>query len=1195
MLAMVGLVLAISVAFIPVSRAENSGQPPEDFYNQQIVHVYVNDEDGNDETCLSLGSRTPCRSLEHIARAVTNMSSVSQLEIIVHGELELKSMVTFSHLSGVILTGNQSQNNVTCSDSSAGLVFTSVQNVSIENLMFSQCGAFQRYIAVSTAEPERPIRAAIHILSPINIALTSVTLTSNSGSGLSITDVQGGVVKIFNSTFDHNMIKYQSEYEGGSGIWLWQYQKNSNEIFIENCLFLNNRARTIDNYEFITNFGSVIPGSGRGGGIEILLTDSAAFNKITVSSCNFTGNVAFIGGGLGVYMRDNAQVNSILVENCTFNRNGCHEGAQSGSGGGALFGFSFLRKNQSLSDNLIWVEDTVFEENCAEIGGGTTFVSSRSERADFNNSITFSDCEWIANNARLGAAVDINPHNLDRLTRGFFPTPLFIDCEFINNSVTFRTRDLHHTFGTGTFFSSLFDVTFQSSVRFLSNSGSAFIIVNGIVDFSSCNATFMDNTGLQGGAIVLIGISSVQVGPHGIYTFIRNRATDRGGAIYVHMTDEHDFSISRSCFIQYSENLRQALLLPVSNWTCSFIFRDNFAQRYGNSIFSTTLVPCHLRLYESSRIQSLSNFTSSGIFVFENVEKIVEYQFATEGARFNITGSLPFWFIPGQEHMLEVDLLDDLGQKIDTPIRASIVDEDSSILKVDDAFSCVTGNAIRLLGEEGERGDLLLQSTASRRNSILLNVSLSQCPVGFLHTKKNGVCVCDTQSYVGLRNCNYSNFQVHIEVGFWAGYVQNVDSTPELVSSLCPIGFCSYSESRIARDSTIQLPSTAFPEVLDEFICGHARTGILCGKCTDGHTVNYNSPYYSCEEATLCELGWLFYILSELVPVTILFVVVLTFNISFTSGAINGFILFSQLLDTLFIDGSGVIEAPEAVRDISYGYHIIYGFFSLNFFSINPLSFCLWKDATVLDILAFKYVTIAYAFILILSVIMFMKYCARRMLGRYFKLSILKNSVIHGLSAFVVICYAQCIKVSLNILLPQTILGRGGIALHPKRVFLNGDIAHFSKEHLPYAIPAVLVLVIVGVIPPLLLLAYPLVNKLLAFWGIGESHIVISTSKKIPISKLKPFLDSFQGCFRDNFRFFAGLYLIYRWIGPLAYTRTSNTDYTAHGSRCGTSLHNLVAQHHRCTPPGKSGYYKRSHIPVLLLQQVQGRLPDWHR
>ena len=1128
------LVLAGSAVFI---QAQSSGESSsfEDPYSQQTVHVYVDDEDGNDETCLLPRSKTPCQSLEHIARAATNMSNVSQLEIVVHSQLKLRGMITFSNFPEIKIAGSQTPSNVTCApenSNSAGLVFISVQNITLENLSISRCGAFQNYITVS-ADHESQIRVAIHVVSPTNVVMANVALTFNNGTGLLITNVQGGTVKISNSVFDHNMIAPQTDYEGGGGVsvWQWQNQEVANEFIFANCCFSNNRAHSTAIYNFITSLESVLTGSGQGGGLQVLLTNTAVSNIVSVTDCNFTRNAAFLGGGLGVNMRDNSQNNSLLVQNSMFEENGCQEKVRSGSGGGAIFGFNFRSTTMSpfdISHNQISILNTTFKGNCAEVGGGTTFYSSRSEYSALNNSIAFSGCTWITNTARLGAAVDINPHALDRLTRGFFPTPVFTNCEFINNGVTVRVRDLQYTVSTGTFFSSLFDVTFRSTVTFVNNSGTAFVIVNGIADFSSCNATFINNTGLQGGAIALIGVSSMHIGPQCTYMFTQNRATDQGGAIYVYMTDEHDFSASRSCFIQYSENLRQDSLIPVSNWTSNVIFKDNFAERYGNSIFATSLVPCKLRLF------GLSDFTSSGVFVFENPGP----QLASDGVNFNITGTLPFRIIPGQEYILEVELLDDLDRKINTPIKASIFnDRPEDKLEVDDAFSCVTGNIIRLRGKEEVEGNLLLQSNTKRQSSILVNVTLLECPTGFDLDKNESKCFCDAYNYVGITHCNDNEFHAYLEEGFWAGYVKNEDSNmSELATSLCPEGFCNYN-GELIQNRSVKLPQST--SEVDESVCGPARTGILCGKCKPGHTVYYNSPNYRCRETRLCKVGWLFYILSELVPVTVLFVVVLAFNISFTSGSINGFILFSQILDTFLIYGNGVIRTPEVVKIISWGYSVFYGFFSLDFFDIEPLSFCLLRNASVLDVLAFKFITIIYSFILIVGVIVFMRHCAPGLLGRHFKLSVLKNSVIHGLSTFIVVCYAQCINTTLNILLPQPLRGRDGHPLSPKRVWFNGEIEVFSNEHLPYAIPALLFLIIIGIILPVLLVAYPLVNKILAFCGIGESHTVISLPKRIRISKLKPFLDTFQGCFKDNLRFFAGFYFLYRWIGPLAYAATS--------------------------------------------------------
>ena len=89
----------------------------------------------------------------------------------------------------------------------------------------------------------------------------------------------------------------------------------------------------------------------------------------------------------------------------------------------------------------------------------------------------------------------------------------------------------------------------------------------------------------------------------------------------------------------------------------------------------------------------------------------------------------------------------------------------------------------------------------------------------------------------------------------------------------------------------------------------------------------------------------------------------------------------------------------------------------------------------------------------------------------------------------------------------------------------------FSRDHLMYAIPAIFCLATMVMIPPLLLIVYPLGWKALAMCGLSESKWV----RGIPIERLKPLLDSFQSCFKDNFRFFAGLYFIYRVFAQVTY------------------------------------------------------------
>ena len=80
---------------------------------------------------------------------------------------------------------------------------------------------------------------------------------------------------------------------------------------------------------------------------------------------------------------------------------------------------------------------------------------------------------------------------------------------------------------------------------------------------------------------------------------------------------------------------------------------------------------------------------------------------------------------------------------------------------------------------------------------------------------------------------------------------------------------------------------------------------------------------------------------------------------------------------------------------------------------------------------------------------------------------------------------------------------------------------------MPYAIPAILITAFVLVPLPLLLFFDPFFLKIEGFL---VKHRVLGSCLPWTLfrMKFKPFFDSFQGCFRDDARYFAGLFFIYR-------------------------------------------------------------------
>ena len=81
-----------------------------------------------------------------------------------------------------------------------------------------------------------------------------------------------------------------------------------------------------------------------------------------------------------------------------------------------------------------------------------------------------------------------------------------------------------------------------------------------------------------------------------------------------------------------------------------------------------------------------------------------------------------------------------------------------------------------------------------------------------------------------------------------------------------------------------------------------------------------------------------------------------------------------------------------------------------------------------------------------------------------------------------------------------------------------------------YAIPAIICLVVVVIPFPLVLLLDGVLIKIESYLGMKYQCIKNMRPWTILHFKTKPLLDSFQGCFKDKYRFFSGMFYIYRIV-----------------------------------------------------------------
>ena len=107
--------------------------------------------------------------------------------------------------------------------------------------------------------------------------------------------------------------------------------------------------------------------------------------------------------------------------------------------------------------------------------------------------------------------------------------------------------------------------------------------------------------------------------------------------------------------------------------------------------------------------------------------------------------------------------------------------------------------------------------------------------------------------------------------------------------------------------------------------------------------------------------------------------------------------------------------------------------------------------------------------------------------------------------------------------------------MEPISVTCYGGLPYLGKTHFFYAIPAILCTTFLVVLPPLFLLLYPLIPHLLFLCRLNEHPVVNRTLQILCINRLLPLFDSFQSCYKDKMRFYAGLYFLYRVAAFLAY------------------------------------------------------------
>ncbi len=870
---------------------------------------------------------------------------------------------------------------------------------------------------------------------------------------------------------------------------------NKGTVTIENSVFQDNQRRGL-----------------------LIIYDTQQFVQIT--NCEFTNNNR---GGLAIYLNKNKS--ETVIKNSTFSFN------KATKGGGVVINYNPSQNNPVTN---ITFEECTFENNTAVEGGGILVQYNLYLSHDNFNNLSFKHCVWNGNSQAVSIK-NINP------TKKSLFMPEFFNCNFTLNGNT------KHLEGN-VFYTIHLKIKFGGITVFANNNRSALKAVSSNLEFEENSVNkFIENKDNKGGALHLIGNTEIWLNNNQTFEFRQNTAKENGGAIYV---DSYKFLYpggKPTCFLQ--------LKSMSSNFVINVTFEGNHNEAgIPNDIHTVSLLPC---LKDNAIEQSWSReiivrskiSTAAHTYIRSDTNNHpCPFRLNSTSLSVNKTFISPtevtmeMCVIPGKTYILQLQLVDEFCNEISFDHDVTHNFENSTVKK---KIINYDEKSVTLHGNPHEKGKIQLtakqQTNPESSAYAYIDFTIDHCPPGFV-LDDNKRCTCGSSSnknqFIGIEDCNASEFRAFVKRGYWVGYYPKQSHTQDtFASSICPEGFCqSCSNFSTSGKKRKPLPSNR-SEDTSSYVCNDNRKGTMCGTCIDGHSAYYHSKLFSCKDNENCHLGWIFYILSEIIPVTILFLVIIFFNISFTSGPLNGVILSIQIVNAMKLNAEELIEFDEHIQGLSKFYRFFYQIFTLNF-GEDLFSFCLQEGTSALDMLAFRYVTIIYSLFLVIATIFLLRLCSLNP-----RLLDLKRSIIHGLSAFLVMSYSECTRISISLITAGTLYT--GSNNRSSVVFYNGDYAYMGNEHMKYALPAIFFLVTLVLIPPLLLLAYPLCYKVFALLKIEESKCVRITCKIIPLEKIKPLFDSMQGAFKDRYRFFAGMYFFYRLFFqvPFSFTRKLQTFY----------------------------------------------------
>ena len=376
-----------------------------------------------------------------------------------------------------------------------------------------------------------------------------------------------------------------------------------------------------------------------------------------------------------------------------------------------------------------------------------------------------------------------------------------------------------------------------------------------------------------------------------------------------------------------------------------------------------------------------------------------------------------------------------------------------------------------------------------KRLLVKLTIELSPCHPGFWQYPTSKKCECYNANDIVF--CSGSSST--IKRGYWFG---NVSGKPTI--TFCPINYCNFTCCETTNGYYHLSP------VRDDQCKSH-RSGTACGSCNENYTLSFDSV--ECVHVKECGIGWTIIIIILIVLYWIIIIVavftVMHFKVEI--GYLYAITFYYSVVDILLNHNWYLSSALYTIINVVS-----------SIAKITPQflgQFCVIINMSGIDQQFIHYIhPVAISLFLVLITVL-----ARR--SRRLS-SFISKGIIHVICCLLLLSYTSLATTSLLLMRPLIFQDVDKIY-----TYLSPNVEYFHGRHLAYAIVAIICTLIIVIGLPLLLALEPFLNS------------------KINFVKVKPLLDQFQGCYKDQYRYFAAYYMICRLVIIIIVTGFGKTDH----------------------------------------------------